>query len=237
MTTNSTWANYDKVNHILTITCQICGNNFDWDPTSPVTVTPSYTSASALPDTTHLVTCPYMRAKDVPCLTDYSIIYNHSSKKVVMVSLAPKKLSDHVMMDMAKKWTENTLGVFDKRAEYLITTIAGLMAINFGIIIAFDITNLLVRLVPNFFLSLSVLFFAASYFPKTVTVYLDAPKTILEAYNESVQRKSLCQKFGFAIFFMGLLSIAVTSTISWKATPDPEVNSIILGGNLTLLPP
>jgi len=56
------------------------------------------------------------------------------------------------------------------------------MTINFGTIFAFDVSNLFIRLIPNVFLSRSVLFFAGFYFPNTVTIYLDAPKTMMTAY-------------------------------------------------------
>jgi hypothetical protein len=234
---NKNWIHFDNATKTVLINCQICGNDIYWVPTPPIVVTPGIMASGTSTNTRHLVTCPFLRAKNVPCFTDYAIIYNHTTDQLVDVQLSPKNVSNSILVDMAKKWYENTLGVFDKRAEYLITTIAGLMAINFGIIFAFNISDFLIRLVPNVFFSLSMLFFASSYFPKTVDVYPDVPDTGLEAYNTSVKRKSKWQKFGFASFFMGLLSIAITSTISMKASPDPEVNSIILGGNLTLLPP
>ncbi|HEU5120435.1 MAG TPA: hypothetical protein VFT71_05565, partial [Candidatus Nitrosocosmicus sp.] len=134
------WANYNPATRILTITCQLCNNRILWNPVDPATVILSITASvgdggSAIKY--HSIICPFLH-NNSPCQTVYEIKYNHSTDNVLDVNITPQGWYERMLMDMAKRWQENTIPTLDKRAEYMITTIVGLIAVNFGIIYVFN---------------------------------------------------------------------------------------------------
>lgn len=237
------WANYNSATGILDITCQVCANHIFWKTIDPVSVTPSlFNERAAIPANidSHSVICPFMK-DSAPCQTGYEIIYNNTTHNVDGVSLSPNTWYDRMLMDMAKRWQENTIAVLDKRAEYLITTIVGLIAVNFGIIYVFNISDtfnfpeIVIQIVPNAILSISVLFFALSHFPEVRKIRLDVPKDILNAYEKNIDNKYKLQKIGYILFVVALIAIAITASVSFYTNPDP-VSNVSLSGEITLLP-
>jgi hypothetical protein len=177
-----------------------------------------------------------LKDDNTACNASYDIEYDIQSNQVTDVKLSPMAWRDGMLIEMGRKWMENTISVLDKRAEYMVTTIVGLIAVNFGIIIAFDITNIAIKLVPNAFLSISVLFLVLSHFPKASIVHLDDPDEIQKVYEENVGRKNELQKWGYAFFIVALMAIAITSSFSLLPNSDP-ITKVSVNGNITLFPP
>lgn len=229
------WAQYTHSTNSLRITCQVCNNIIPWKPSPPIVSVPSMAIRVRNIRTLSL-TCPFLKNDNTPCRASYDIKYDTQSNQVISVNLSPMAWRDGILIEMGRKWMENTISVLDKRAEYMVTTIVGLIAVNFGIIVAFDISNIAIKLVPNAFLSISALFLVLSHFPKTSVVHLDDADEIQKAYEENVGRKYELQKWGYTFFIVALMAIAITASFSLLPTADP-VSKVSLNGNITLFPP
>ncbi len=120
---------------------------------------------------------------------------------------------DEFWVEYGKESIKQTLAGLDERAKYMITTCASLIVINFGLLTAFSINSFSIKVSPQFFLVISVIFFVLSYFPAEKTINLQAPFKNRDAYTAWKHSKIRWHKFGFAFFIAGLFAMAVTTFI------------------------
>jgi hypothetical protein len=129
----------------------------------------------------------------------------------------------------------------------MITTCAGLIVINYGLLFAIPNSN--INISPQVIFLVSVILFAFSYFPRTKVFHLSRPDTIQSAFQSTVNWKVSFQKWAFVAFFGGLLALAITNlahdhnadnkkekvTTTFKGinfTLD-NINGSLSGGNIT----
>ena len=100
-------------------------------------------------------------------------IKNDCKNAVKGIRMSPTPESDLFWTEMAWKRVDQTLDSLDKRAEYMLTTIGGLIAVNFGLLIAFDIPFFSANVAPQFLLAISAIFFSMSHFPRAKSSILN----------------------------------------------------------------
>jgi len=140
-----------------------------------------------------------------------SIDENSDSRPKIRVSANPEL--NKFWKDYGQRILGNTIESLDERAKYMITTCAGLIVINFGILIAFS-SSIQVKVTPQFFFVISTALFALSYFPLRGKFNLLSPQSIEQTYNSWVRWKIIFHQFGLGVFVAGLLALAVTNLIS-----------------------
>ncbi len=120
----------------------------------------------------------------------------------------------------------------------MITTITGLLAITFGIIVGFDLPQLSVKVVPQFVLALSMIFFFLSLRIKKYELLLQSPNDIELKYNEIASHKYDWQTLGYIAFIIALILLTMTyvidSPFNYLEEKPPDPTEILLNGNLTL---
>jgi hypothetical protein len=120
---------------------------------------------------------------------------------------------DEFWMKFGHEIVSKQLEGLDERAKFMITTCAGLIVIDFGLLFAFSTPSLSLRVVPQFFFAISALFFSFSYFPRGQEIQFEAPDEIKNAYTTLTNAKIQWHRYGFTLFFIGLLAMAITSLI------------------------
>jgi hypothetical protein len=131
--------------------------------------------------------------------------------------------------------TKNAITSLDERAKYMITTCAGLIVINYGLLFAFPGSN--INISPQLIFLVSIILFAFSYFPKSKVFYLSIPNTIQSAFQSTVNWKVSFQKWAFVAFFGGLLALGITNLIDDENADDKKdegLTTTFKGINLTL---
>lgn len=131
-----------------------------------------------------------------------------------------------------------TLELLDKRAESMLTVIAALIAVQFGVILAFEqpiiIANasFVVKLLPQALLAVSAACFGMAHFPTEKKLYLNAPYDLEEKYDEWKAYKLKWHSRGYRWFVAGLGLIALSYFFSPYSPPELDVQTI--NGTLAL---
>lgn len=120
--------------------------------------------------------------------------------------------------EISRFWIDYGKGIvnnthLDDRAKNMITTCASLIVVNFGLLLAFRVEPVSVKLTPQFFFAISAALFILSYFPVKRKFYLDIPKSIEASYDSWMLWKLIYHKFGFVFFIAGLFAIAITGLL------------------------
>ena len=232
------------VDGIYEIKCTVCKKPFSWEPPNPVEISSimaKLNRAALPPPVTFSKTCP--NRIDPPgvspydCLTQWSIEYDLNNNQITRVRSSSSPTTDKIWIEFAIKRAVEGLDRLDKRAEFFLTTIATLIAIKFGLFVAFTTslttTNPLnPNIYPQFILAISAIFFALSYFPYKKLVYLESPKNIEDAYTAWHGWKVRWQIVGFIFFIIGLFAIAYSFI---ELSPVQEIQNVAVQGNLTLI--
>jgi hypothetical protein len=108
----------------------------------------------------------------------------------------------------------------------MISTCSALVAVHFGLLVALALPSWSFKVVPEFFFAVSMIFFAASYFAREKTFGPDAPDEIRAAHYDWLKAKATWHKWGFALFFCGLLAMAITTLIGGQSVNLFEVLGI-----------
>jgi hypothetical protein len=118
----------------------------------------------------------------------------------------------------------------------MLTTIAALIAVDFGLLLALKNPPLTFKFLPQVFLAISAAFFGISYFPKKLDIVMESPTNILEKYNAWRDHKIYWHKLAYSIFIIGLFAIALTYVIEIDLTPSSVKTSAPTGkGSITML--
>lgn len=239
------------------ITCSICHNKIGWrhpEPVSVVRLAPfdmrlkyaqrEAAAAAAIAIEELSITCPNKRPSGselIDCGTQWSITYDPAMKgtqnEIVDIKISPTTDIDRFWTDYGKKTIGDNLDLLDKRSEYMITTIAALIATNFAVLVAFDVKfsgDFTLRIVPNIFLAFSAAFFAIAHFAIKEEIQIQSPNQVRSAHEKWVHHKHLWQKLGYGFFVVGLFFIGMTYLVSQHSGPD--VQNIKGNLNLTIIP-
>jgi hypothetical protein len=163
-------------------------------------------------------------------VTDPEKIAAGSEDGIRSIRMSPTPESDRFWTEMALKRVDQTLDSLDKRAEFMLTTIAALIAINFGILHAFDIPFFSVNVAPQFLLATSAIFFVLSHFPKVKVFFAESPDDVKEKYTEGVTDRYKWHSWGYSLFVLGLFAVGITYLIQPLGNPPGNVQNI----NVTL---
>ena len=154
------------------------------------------------------------------------------------MTISPHPESDTSWMEWGRKMLSGTLELLDKRSESMLTLIGALIAVQFGVILAFDkpiiIANasFVVKLLPQAFLAVSAACFGMAYFPIEKKLNLNAPFDLEEKYDELKVYKLKWHKRGYRWFVAGLALIAISYLLSPYSPPESHVQTI--NGTLAL---
>ena len=141
---------------------------------------------------------------------------------------------------MGRGLIKGTLETLDKRAEYMITTITALIAISFGILVGFQLSNLTVKVAPQILLAISSIFFFLSLRVKQYIISPQSVDSIKGNYEQIANHKYKWQNRGYYLFIAGLLAIEIIYLIDSPLNFLPEkidTSKVIVDGNLTLTSP
>lgn len=217
------------------ITCSICKNKIGWRYPKPVVVARllpnklnlQYHKPAAPAEEVLSLTCPYKRSsgsEQLDCGTQWSITYDPSNKgrinEISDIKISPTSDSDRFWTDYAKKMVGDNLDLLDKRSEYMITTIAALIATNFAVLFAFDVGEFTISFIPNILLAISAAFFAIAHFAIKDEIQIQSPEKIRIAHKTWLDHKYNWQKGGYIFFVLGLIFIGITYLISQNSGPD-----------------
>lgn len=125
------------------------------------------------------------------------------------ISFSENQDSDKFWKQWGKDSINTSLGKLDDRAQFMITTCAGLIVADFGLNAYLNIFDVL-SVIPQFLFVLSTLFFAASYFPRSQLFHFDRPETLKKNYDDSFSWKIKWQYAGYAVFLIGLIFIIIS---------------------------
>ncbi|MGB8935811.1 MAG: hypothetical protein WCC17_11970 [Candidatus Nitrosopolaris sp.] len=131
------------------------------------------------------------------------------------IDVRPASETERMWIDYGKRFVTTSIEGFQDRSKFMITTVAGLMVIQFGLSLAFTIKPLLFKLTPQFFLVISAIFFGKSllYGGPRRSLNLDSPSSVAQYYEALVKSKYIDNLLGLLFFIAGLLAIAMMSTI------------------------
>jgi hypothetical protein len=146
------------------------------------------------------------------------------------IRMSPTPEAGRFCMQMAWKRMDQILDSLDKRAEFMLTTIAALIAVDFGLLIAFDIPLLSLNIFPQFLLAISAIFFSISHFPNVKLFYPESADSMKKTYSEWLSSKSMWQSWGF--FVLGLFAIGISYMIQPLGNPAGDLQTI--NGTLTI---
>jgi hypothetical protein len=148
------------------------------------------------------------------------------------IRMSPYPETDRFWMQMAWKRVEQTLDSLDKRAEFMLTTIAALIAVDYGLLLAFDIPVLSINIFPQFLLAISAIFFSVSHFPRLKVFYPESPENVKETYRDWLETKFMWHSWGYSFFVLGLFAIGISYMIQPLGNPPDNVQTI--NGTLTV---
>lgn len=123
--------------------------------------------------------------------------------------ISPNPDVDEFWITYGKKKLEESISSLDERAKFMVTTCAGLIVVNFGLLVAFSTGYTLVKVTPQFFFVVSAALFALSYFPIRVRFNLASPNSVEDIYYISLKWRHICHIIGFIFFISGLMAIAL----------------------------
>jgi intracellular septation protein A len=133
--------------------------------------------------------------------------------KIIDAELATHPEIDRFWMDYGKGIVNNTLTHLDNRAKNMITICASLIVVNFGLLLAFKIEAIPIKVTPQIFFAISAALFVVSYFPVKKEFHLDGPDSIEASYGSWMRWKLKYQRYGFFSFIVGLFVIAITGLL------------------------
>jgi hypothetical protein len=177
----------------------------------------------------------YIPEKQADCNSIYSVKYDHSLDEIK--SVEPVGAPDYHLfwINIGKEMLKGNLEFIDKRAEYMLTTIAALIAIDFGVLLAFDVPNVTLKLVPQAIFSFSAIFFFYSLQLRKYNFNMYNPDEVKSSYNDIRERKFKAQRTGYLFFIAGLFAMALTYLIEIPTPKDPL--DVSVNGNLTIVGP
>jgi hypothetical protein len=220
------------------IECTTCDNYYTWKPAPPV---PVIGVRATQPQTWSATTCPNkLPSSNDDCRTVWRIQYdrvNPGQNQISHIRKSGTPEMDRLWFEYGMKKITDSLDSLDKRAEYMITTIAGLVAVTFGVILAFDLVvkgnlEIVFKIAPQGILAISAIPFAISHFPMKKYIYPDSPEEMKATYTEWLNYKHYWQKWGYFTFVIGLFLIFVATMFSLQ-TPEPDVQN--LNGTLNII--
>lgn len=131
------------------------------------------------------------------------------SSSVVKVEVSSTPEEDEFWLTFGQSLISGTINVLDSRAQFMITTSASLLTVDFAILlIASKVTTLTVS--PQFFFAFSVLCFTLSFFPKQYKVNPWQPDLTKSIYYKMLNTKRKCHIIGFIFFFFGLILVSLS---------------------------
>jgi hypothetical protein len=153
---NGVECEYESDTHIWLIKCTVCKNKFSWQVPNPVVVVgiAAPPSAPVIPQTQIFSTiCPNKKSVSnqlEDCKTHWRIAVDPAheldSNGITGIQISPEPDTDVFWTEFARKKVSDSLDLLDKRSEYMITTIAALVAVNFGVLLAFDVKIQCIRI-------------------------------------------------------------------------------------------
>lgn len=132
------------------------------------------------------------------------------SPRVAKVELSSTPEEDEFWLTFGQSLISGAISVLDNRAQFMITTSASLLTVDFAIlIIASRVTALTVS--PQFFFAFSALCFMLSLFPRQYKVNPWKPDSTKLIYYKMLNTKRKCHIIGFILFFTGLILVGLSS--------------------------
>lgn len=133
---------------------------------------------------------------------------NSSHLAKVEVSSNPEE--DEFWLTIGKSLISNAIKGLDSRAQFMITTSASLLTVDFAILLfTSKVTTLTIS--PQFFFAFSALCFIVSLFPKQYKVNPWQPDSTKLAYYKMLNVKRKYHIVGFVLFFLGLVLVGLSS--------------------------
>jgi hypothetical protein len=233
-TINGVECQYESDTHLWLIKCTVCNNKFSWQVPKPVVVVSiaAPPAAPIMPQTQIFsAICPNKKSvanQLEDCKTHWRIVVDPAheldSNGITGIQISPEPDTDVFWTEFARKKVSDSLDLLDKRSEYMITTIAALVAVNFGVLLAFDVKftvfqlGFTIKIAPQVLLAISAGFFAISHFALKKIFYVESPDSVRRTYEEWLKHKYYWQKWGYGFFVAGLFFIGITYLIS-KTSP------------------
>lgn len=251
-TINGVECQYESDTHLWLIKCTICNNKFSWQVPKPVVVVSiaAPPAAPVVPQTQIFSTiCPNKKSVSnglEDCKTHWRIavdpLHELDSNGIIGIQISPEPGTDSFWTEFARKKVSDSLDLLDRRSEYMITTIAALVAVNFGVLLAFDVKftafqlEFTIKIVPQVLLAISAGFFAISHFALKKIFYVESPDSVRQTYEQWLKHKYFWQKFGYGFFVAGLFFIGISYLISEHNGPEPDIQNIAGTLNLNIVP-
>jgi hypothetical protein len=136
------------------------------------------------------------------------LMANSSHLAKVEVSSNPEE--DEFWLTIGKSLISNAIKGLDSRAQFMITTSASLLTVDFAILLfTSKVTTLTIS--PQFFFAFSALCFIVSLFPKQYKVNPWQPDSTKLAYYKMLNVKRKYHIVGFVLFFLGLVLVGLSS--------------------------
>lgn len=131
------------------------------------------------------------------------------SARSVKVEKSSNPEEDDFWVSFGKSLISDTIGVLDGRAQFMITTAASLLVVDFAALL-FTSKIALAKISPQFFFAVSALAFVYSLFPRGYEVNPWTPDKTKNTYGAIVSHKQRAHVYGFFLFFIALILVAVT---------------------------
>ena len=126
------------------------------------------------------------------------------------VEVSPTPEEDEFWLSFGKSLISNSIDVLDNRAQFMVTTSASLIAIDFAILVI--TSNVGIFMVsPQFAFAFSALCFILSVVPRRYQVNPWLPVATKYAYFKILNSKHKWHLVGFSFFFFGLVLVAFSS--------------------------
>lgn len=134
------------------------------------------------------------------------------SSKKLRVELSSSPEEDEYWITFAKSLISDTIKTFDNRAQFMITTGASLLTADFAVLLVSSNFSL-ITIFPQLFFVLSVFSFILSLFPRQYRTNPWKPDSTKLMYYRLLDNKRKWHLFGFSCFFVGLISITMSSLL------------------------
>jgi len=132
------------------------------------------------------------------------------SSNELKVEVSPTPEEDEFWLSFGQSLISNTIDVLDNRAQFMVTTSASLLAVDFAILLIASKVALL-TVSPQFFFASSALCFIASLIPRRYMVNPWVPDQTRSTYFKILDYKHRCHLVGFSLLFLGLFAVALSS--------------------------
>jgi hypothetical protein len=133
--------------------------------------------------------------------------------------------------ECGKKMIQDAIERFDERAKFMITTCAGLIVINFGLLLGFNVQNTSFEIAPPLFFAISAAVFAISYFPAGPKINPLVPPSISNCHDIMFSYKSRCHYVGLGFFIAGLFLLGVANLVGEQQTAESGADNVT--GNMS----